>query len=92
MVGQTSVFAAGELVVLKPGAEVIVTAVGAARLMLIGGEPIPEQRHIFWNFVSSRVDRIEQAKADWRSNRFAHVPDEDEFIPLPPEPAPVRYP
>ncbi len=94
--GQTGSFAAGELVVLKPGAEVVVQATGPARLMLIGGEPFPEQRHIFWNFVSSRPDRIEQAKADWREGRFDRVPGETEFIPLPPEPtptpAPVRYP
>ncbi|MDP1026475.1 pirin family protein [Sphingomonas sp. KR1UV-12] len=92
VVGQTGGFAAGELVVLKPEAEVVVRAEGPTRLMLIGGEPFPEQRHIYWNFVSSRPDRIEQAKADWRGRRFADVPEEHEFIPLPDEPAPVRYP
>ncbi len=92
IVGQTGAFAAGELVVLKPQAEVIVRAQGPVRLMLIGGEPFPEQRHIFWNFVSSRQDRIEQAKEDWRGQRFAPVPEESEFIPLPADPAPVRYP
>jgi redox-sensitive bicupin YhaK (pirin superfamily) len=92
VVGQTGRFVAGELVVLKPGAEVIVAAEGPTRLMLVGGEPFPEQRHIFWNFVSSREDRIEQAKEDWRARRFAGVPDEDEFIPLPGDPEPVRYP
>lgn len=92
VVGQTGTFSAGELVVLKPEAEVIVRAVGPTRLMLIGGEPFPEQRHIFWNFVSSREERIEQAKADWRADRFAHVPEESEFIPLPPDPKPVAYP
>ncbi|MFS0770893.1 pirin family protein [Sphingomonas sp. 1P08PE] len=92
VVGQTGAFTAGELVVLKPGAEVIVRSQGGSRLMLIGGEPFPEQRHIYWNFVSSRPERIEQAKEDWREQRFAAVPDEDEFIPLPADPAPVRYP
>lgn len=92
VVGQTGMFAPGELVVLKPGAEVILRAVGATRLMLIGGEPFPEERHIYWNFVSSRQERIEQAKADWRADRFARVPDESEFIPLPPDPKPVVYP
>jgi hypothetical protein len=62
--------------------------------MLVGGEPLPEPRQIFWNFVSSSGDRIEQAKEDWREGRFAKVPGETEFIPLPAEarPAPVRYP
>jgi len=90
--GQTGGFATGELVVFKPGAEIILKAKGAARLMLIGGEPFPEGRNIYWNFVSSSRDRIEQAKEDWREQRFAPVPDEDEFIPLPDDPKPVRYP
>lgn len=92
VVGQTGAFATGELVVFKPGAEIVVHAERGARLMLIGGEPFPERRHIFWNFVSSREDRIEQAKSDWKADRFAPVPDEHDFIPLPPEPEPVRYP
>ena len=45
----------------------------------------------FWNFVSSREKRIAQGKADWRADRFAHVPGEHEFIPLPAEPEEVRY-
>jgi redox-sensitive bicupin YhaK (pirin superfamily) len=83
VVGQTGGFATGELVVFKPGAEIILRANGPTRLMLLGGEPLPEQRHIFWNFVSSSPDRIEQAKEDWRAQRFAPVPHESEFIPLP---------
>ena len=90
--GQGGGFATGELVVFKPGAEIVLIARGPARLMLIGGEPFPEGRNIYWNFVSSSPDRIEQAKADWRAQRFAPVPDEHEFIPLPEEPKPVRYP
>ncbi|MFC0205847.1 pirin family protein [Novosphingobium soli] len=81
--GQTGGFVESELVVLKPDAEVVVRAKGPTRLMLLGGEPLAEQRHIFWNFVSSSAERIEQAKADWKSDRFARVPGEDEFIPLP---------
>ena len=81
--GQEGGFAAGELVIFKPGAEIVLCARGPARIMLIGGEPLPEPRHIYWNFVSSSKDRIEQAKADWRANRFPHVPGETEFIPLP---------
>jgi len=91
--GQTGGFAAGELVIFKPDAEIVLRADGgAARLMLIGGEPFPEPRQVYWNFVSSDPDRIEQAKADWRARRFAAVPEESEFIPLPDEPKPVRYP
>ena len=90
--GQSGTFAAGTFVVLKPGAEIVVEAAGPTRLMLAGGEPLAEQRHIQWNFVSSRPDRIEQAKADWRAGRFAAVPDEHDFIPLPEDPRPVRYP
>ncbi|WP_347270907.1 pirin family protein [Rhizorhabdus histidinilytica] len=92
VIGQTGGFATGELVVFKPGAEIVLKAKGAARLMLVGGEPFPEGRNIYWNFVSSSRDRIEQAKEDWRGQRFAPVPGEHEFIPLPEEPKPVRYP
>ena len=82
--GQTGSFAPTELVIFKPGAEIVLRAVnGPARIMLVGGEPLAEQRHIYWNFVSSSPDRIEQAKEDWRADRFAHVPGETEFIPLP---------
>lgn len=83
VVGQSGGFATGELVVFKPDAEIIVQAKGGARLMLMGGEPLAEQRHIFWNFVSSSPDRIEQAKEDWKAQRFAAVPEEHDFIPLP---------
>lgn len=83
--GQEGAFGPSQLVVLKPGAQVVLTSDEASRLMLVGGEPLPEKRLIYWNFVSSRADRIEQAKEDWRADRFPHVPAESEFIPLPPE-------
>jgi hypothetical protein len=51
--------------------------------MLLGGEPMDGPRHIWWNFVSSSKDRIEAAKADWKAGRFAMVPGDPEFIPLP---------
>jgi redox-sensitive bicupin YhaK (pirin superfamily) len=81
-------FGEAELIVLKPGAEIMLRAPAfhSARLMLMGGEPFPEPRHLYWNFVSSSVERIEQAKADWREGRFASVPYEHEFIPLPEDP------
>ncbi|HEX7822587.1 MAG TPA: pirin family protein [Sphingobium sp.] len=87
VIGQTGGFGTGELVVFQPGAEIVLKASGVngqgARLMLLGGEPLPEQRHIFWNFVSSSPERLEQAKEDWKAQRFARVPEESEFIPLP---------
>lgn len=73
------------LAVLTSDASVTVAAARPARCIVIGGEPVGE-RFKWWNFVSSRHDRIEQAKQDWRAGRFAPVPDETEFIPLPEEP------
>jgi redox-sensitive bicupin YhaK (pirin superfamily) len=56
----------------------------ASRLMLFGGAPLDGERHLWWNFVASSRERIEQAKADWREGRFSKVPGDDkEFIPLP---------
>ena len=77
-------FGEGRLLVFKPGDRISILALSNARLMLLGGEPMDGPRHIWWNFVSSSKDRIEAAKADWQSKRFALVPgDEKEFIPLP---------
>jgi redox-sensitive bicupin YhaK (pirin superfamily) len=73
----------GHLVVLPTGLSADVRALSNARLMLLGGEPMDGPRHIWWNFVASSSDRIEQAKRDWKLGRFARVPDETEFIPLP---------
>ena len=88
-------FAAGQLIVFKPGAEIILStgASASARVMLLGGEPLDGKRHIWWNFVSSSRELIEQAKDDWREGRFARVPEETEFVPLPESGAAVvRYP
>jgi redox-sensitive bicupin YhaK (pirin superfamily) len=92
--GPDGVFEAGQLLVLKPGASVILAGADAAgtRLMLLGGEPMDGPRRLMWNFVSSSAERIEQAKEDWRAGRFPAVPGETEFIPLPETPTPVRYP
>ena len=74
----------GDLAVLQPSQPVeIVAGVEGAKLMLLGGAPIDGPRHIWWNFVSSSKERIEKAKADWRDGRFARVPGDTEFIPLP---------
>ncbi|HUN44362.1 MAG TPA: pirin family protein [Acetobacteraceae bacterium] len=71
------------LLVFRPGDRITVTAVGRARLMFLGGTALEGPRHIWWNFVSSRRDRVEAAKADWEAGRFPLVPGETEFIPLP---------
>jgi redox-sensitive bicupin YhaK (pirin superfamily) len=76
-------FAPGQLLVFRPGDALEVRATEDARFMLLGGEPMDGPRYIWWNFVSSRKDRIEAAKADWKASRFAAVPGEHEFIPLP---------
>jgi redox-sensitive bicupin YhaK (pirin superfamily) len=76
-------FEAGQMLVFTPGNPVLFTAIRAATVMLLGGEPLGE-RFIEWNFVSSSKERIEQAKSDWRAGRMK-LPDLDsgEFIPLP---------
>ncbi|CCJ50017.1 pirin family protein [Bordetella parapertussis] len=76
----------GRLIVFAPGVAVTIRAQTAARMALVGGEPLDGPRFIWWNFVSSSKDRIEQAKEDWTRNRFGQVVpgDETEFIPLPP--------
>lgn len=74
--------AAGSLVILDQGPAAL-RGRADAHLALFGGAPLDGPRHLWWNFVSSRPERIEQAKADWREGRFPPVPGESEFIPLP---------
>jgi redox-sensitive bicupin YhaK (pirin superfamily) len=77
-------FAAGRLLVFKPGDTVTIEADSDAHFVIAGGAPMDGPRHIWWNFVSSRKERIEQAKAEWKAGHFGTVPgDEIEFIPLP---------
>jgi len=78
--GRMLVFRAGDRLALRAGPQ-------GARVLLLGGAVMDGPRHLFWNFVSSRPERIEQAKADWRAGRFGTVPGDDkEFIPLPHDP------
>lgn len=78
------VFEPGRLLVFRPGDAITVTALTDARFVIAGGAPLDGPRHVWWNFVSSRRERIEQAKADWKAGHFQKVPgDEIEFIPLP---------
>ncbi len=73
--------AAGQLAVLRTDVATELTGSGTA--IVLGGEPVGK-RHVWWNFVHSDLDRIEQAKADWSEQRFPHVPDDhDPFVPLP---------
>jgi redox-sensitive bicupin YhaK (pirin superfamily) len=74
---------AGQFVVLAPDEVVTVRALAASRVMLAGGAPTDGPRHIWWNFVSSSLERIEVAKRDWREERFVPVPGDPERIPLP---------
>jgi redox-sensitive bicupin YhaK (pirin superfamily) len=81
------------LYVLAPGHQPTLASGGDARVMLMGGGAFATRRHVFWNFVSSSRDRINQAKEDWKAMRFPLIPgDNDEFIPLPEVPKTVSYP
>jgi redox-sensitive bicupin YhaK (pirin superfamily) len=84
-------YEAGQMVVFARGSRPQIVALTDATVMLLGGEPLGT-RHIWWNFVSSRLERIEQAKADWRADRLGQVPEETERIPLPEDGHVVRYP
>jgi redox-sensitive bicupin YhaK (pirin superfamily) len=76
-------FEAPRLLIFRPGDRITATATRRARLMFLGGTAMEGPRYIWWNFVSSRKERIEQAKEDWKTGRFKPVPGETEFIPLP---------
>ena len=81
------------MTLLAPGIIPMLTSQGGARLMLCGGAPMDGERHVWWNFVSSRRERINEAKRAWRAGEFVLPPDDhDEFIPLPEVPLTVSYP
>jgi redox-sensitive bicupin YhaK (pirin superfamily) len=85
-------YGAGQMLVFTPGIEAVLGAPAAARLVLLGGASLGP-RFVWWNFVSSRKERIAQAAADWQAGRFAAVPGETGFIPLPERaPGVVDYP
>jgi redox-sensitive bicupin YhaK (pirin superfamily) len=71
------------LLIFRPGDRITVRTILPTRMMFLGGDALEGPRHIWWNFVSSSKERIEQAKQDWKTGRFAAVPQEHEFIPLP---------
>lgn len=73
-----------DLTLLAPGVAATLASASGGRVMLMGGEAFATKRYVWWNFVSSSTDRIEQAALDWRERRFPTVPGDDvEFIPLP---------
>jgi redox-sensitive bicupin YhaK (pirin superfamily) len=80
------------LYVLRPGISATLRSETGAHVMLCGGAPLDGPRHVWWNFVSSRRDRIRQAKEDWKALRFPMVPEEKEWIPIPEVPKTVSYP
>jgi redox-sensitive bicupin YhaK (pirin superfamily) len=75
------------MAVLRPGEGSQLFAPAGARLVLVGGDPLDAPRHMWWNFVSSRKERILEASADWQAMRMGTVPGDPEFIPLPPTPS-----
>ncbi|EKS30041.1 pirin family protein [Afipia felis] len=76
-------YEAPRLLIFRPGDRITINAVTPTKMMFLGGTALEGPRYIWWNFVSSSRERIEQAKQDWKMGRFAHVPEETEFIPLP---------
>jgi redox-sensitive bicupin YhaK (pirin superfamily) len=76
-------YEAPRLLIFRPGDSITVKTIKPTRMMFLGGNALEGPRHIWWNFVSSSKERIEQAKQDWKTGRFAAVPQEHEFIPLP---------
>jgi redox-sensitive bicupin YhaK (pirin superfamily) len=75
---------AGRMLVFARHASPVLRAEQPTRVVLLGGAGLDGERHIFWNFVSSSKERIEQAKRDWKEGRFPNVPgDENESVPLP---------
>jgi redox-sensitive bicupin YhaK (pirin superfamily) len=81
------------LMLIAPGHLPLLSTVSGARLMLCGGAPLDGERHVWWNFVSSSRERINEAKRAWKAGEFALPPqDHDEFIPLPEVPKTVSYP
>ena len=83
----------GTFSTIRPGDAMTLASERGGKVKLLGGEAFPTRRYVYWNFVSSRRERIEQAKEDWIARRFPLVPgDAEEFIPFPDKPKTVSYP
>lgn len=74
---------AGQLGILEKGHDVDIQALGESKVLVFGGQPFPEPRHIWWNFVSTSKERIEQAKLEWTQQQYGAVKGETEYLPLP---------
>ena len=71
------------MLISKTQHECVIQLKKGSTVLLFGGAPLPEPRYLFWNFVSSSKERLEQAKEDWKQKRFPNVPEDDTYIPLP---------
>lgn len=80
---QGHIYGPGQLLITKDAHLCTFNITAGSDIYLFGGEPFPEERFIYWNFVSTDKERIEQAKADWTAGRFPQVPHETGFTPLP---------
>ena len=74
---------AGQMMVSKTNEACSITLEKGTQLLLFGGEPLPEERYLLWNFVSSSKEKLKQAQADWEARKFPKVPDDDTYIPMP---------
>ncbi|HMQ49285.1 MAG TPA: pirin family protein [Saprospiraceae bacterium] len=79
----TEVIEQGQMLISKTENTCCITLEANTRLLIFGGQPFPEERFLYWNFVSSRSERLEQAKNDWMNKRFPKVPNDATYIPLP---------
>jgi hypothetical protein len=73
---------AGRALVLEDGDDIEIVFARDCHLMLFGGQPLDGERHIYWNFVSSRAAAIVRAKSDWQARRFPPVPGDDDYMPI----------
>ncbi|MFY0600926.1 MAG: pirin family protein [Cyclobacteriaceae bacterium] len=73
----------GQMLISKSEDECRITLEKGTQLLMFGGKPFPEERYLYWNFVSSSKERLEQAKSDWQNKRFPKVPSDSTYIPLP---------
>lgn len=73
----------GQMLISKTENECSIFLEAKSRLLVFGGMPLPEERFMFWNFVSSRKARLDQAKLDWKNHRFPSIPNDGTYIPLP---------
>lgn len=77
-------YGVGSMILFDKGTTISFKSNEKSRLMLLGGQPLPEKRHLYWNFVAINMDSIEKAKERWAKDEFPRVPNETERIPLPP--------